>query len=232
MLSRYVKYSIAGLILFLALYLGTVWVWANSAAPDLLDGLPFGDRSSEVHPHHLEALIKIEDPTFYSHPGLDVSSGQGLTTITSVVAKIVFLGDHQLEGLNGRLQLLYRKVFTCCKRIDLGRDIMALALNRHVAKQDQLDIFLSSAYLGSSSGEAVVGFEKAAAVYYGKGLDQLTDDEFYGIVAMLIAPNRYHPIEHPEIHAQRLKRVKAVITGHCKPNGWFDLTYKHCAAET
>lgn len=57
----------------------------------------------------------------------------------------------------------------------------------------------------------------------------MTNDEFYGIIAMLLSPDHYHPLKNPEIHAQRTKRVKAVISGKCEPNGWLDLTYEHCS---
>lgn len=228
MLLRYTNRLLKGLILFLTLYLGAAWVWANLALPDLLEGLSSGDHLAAISSHHVEALIKIEDPSFYTHSGLDISNGQGLTTITSAVAKMVFLGDHQLEGVKGRLQLVYRSVFNCCKRIDLGRDVMALVVDRHITKRDQLSIFISSAYLGSVDGESIVGFEKAAAAYYGKSLGQLMNDEFYGLVAMLIAPNHYHPLNNPQVHAQRTRRVKAVILGRCLPEGWLDLTYERC----
>lgn len=228
MILRCAKYALMGLILLMTLYLATVWIWAISAVPSLLERLPSDDHLAAINPHHIEALIKIEDPSFYTHSGLDISNGQGMTTITSVVAKMVFLGDYQLDGIRGRLQLVYRSVFSCCKKFDLGRDVMALVVDRHIAKQDQLDIFIGSAYLGSVDGESIVGFERAATAYYGKDLGELTNDEFYGLIAMLIAPNHYHPFNNPQVHAQRMKRVKAVISGLCLPEGWLDLTYEHC----
>lgn len=231
MISRYVKYSVAGLFLFLALYLGTVWVWANSAAPDLLAGLPAGHQLTALDSHRIQALLKIEDPSFYAHSGLDLSNGQGLTTMTSVLARMVFFEDRQLDGIRGRLQVFYRWIFNCCKRIDLGRDVMALALDRHVTKQEQLHLFINNAYLGSLNGKSIVGFDKAALAYYGRDFTQLTNDQFYGLISMLIAPNHYHPISNPQAHAQRTKRVRAVILGQCAPDGWLDLTYEHCEAD-
>lgn len=213
MAVKYIKRTFLALLFFLTLYLGTVWVWASSAVSDLLNEVARSGPAAELDSQHTAALIKIEDPTFYDHSGLDISNGQGLTTITSAVARMVFLGDHQLGGVRGSLQSFYRGVFNCCKRIDFGRDVMALVLDSHLSKQDQLNIFLSNVYLGSSDGTGVVGFENAAAGYYDKEVFELTDDEFLGIVAMLIAPNYYHPEKNPEILAQRVKRVMAVVKG-------------------
>lgn len=232
MAAKCFKWTVVGLFLFSILYLMVVWIWANSAAPDLLEQVDQNNVLEDMAPRHMAALVKIEDPTFYAHRGLDVSNGQGLTTITSAVARTVFLGDGQMGGVKGRLQSFYRGVFDCCKRIDFGRDVMALVLNSRLAKQDQLNIFINNAYFGTSDdGQAVVGFRKAAVTYYGKALSELTDDEFYGIVAMLLAPNYYHPLKNPLIHAQRVSRLKAVVNEQCEPDGWLDLTYEHCATD-
>lgn len=226
---KYAKWTFIGIISFLFFYLGTVWIWANAAGSNLLSELHDSSPVVVLKPQHATALIRIEDPTFYEHSGLDISNGQGLTTITSGLAKMVFLGDHQLDGAQGALQSFYRGVFNCCKKIDLGRDVMALVLNSKATKQDQLNLFASSAYLGSKDGKGIIGFENAATAYYDKELSELTEDEFYGLVAMLIAPNYYHPLKNSEIHAERTRRIKAVVNGQCKPNGWRDLIYEHCA---
>jgi len=228
---KYIKRTLLGTFTFLVLYLGIVWIWASSAAPELLEEISRNAPEVALKSQYKAALIKIEDPTFYEHSGLDISNGQGLTTITSGLAKVVFLGDHQLDGVRGGMQSFYRGVFNCCKKIDFGRDIMALVLNSKAAKEDQLDMFLNNAYLGSAGGKGMIGFEDAAAAYYEKELADLTEDEFYGLLAMLIAPNYYHPLKNPIVHAERVKRVKAVLNGQCEPDGWLDLTYDHCPTD-
>lgn len=228
---NFIKSFLIGLFLFLFVYLGIVWIWAASASPELLAEISRGRQDTVLKPQYREALLIIEDPKFFEHRGLDISNGQGLTTITSGLAKVVFLESHQLDGARGVLQSFYRGVFDCCKKIDLGRDVMALVLHSKTTKQEQLNLFLNNAYLGSFHGKGVVGFDDAAAAYYGKQLSDLTEEEFYGLVAMLIAPNYYHPLNNPSAHAERVKRVKAVVNGQCEPDGWRDLTYDHCATD-
>lgn len=231
MVRKYLKVVFFGSLLFSIVYLLMVWLWASVVVDELLMETPSRDQAVQIQPRHLQALIRIEDPTFYEHPGLNLSNGQGVTTITSVVARDVFLQNHDSDGIQGAMQSFYRGVFDCCKRVDLGRDVMSLVLNSHATKQQQLNIFLNGTYLGSADGKAVIGYEAAANTYYRKRLSRLTDEEFYGLVAMTMAPNRYHPVRNAELHAQRVKRIAAVVTGRCEPDGWLDLTYEHCTLE-
>lgn len=229
MVMKLLKKTFVGLFLFLFVYLFVVYLWANATVDELLGQTPSRGLAAALPPRHVEALLRVEDPAFLEHDGWDVSSGQGLTTITSVLARDLFLGKHELDGFKGGMQSFYRGVFRCCKRIDFGRDVMALVLHSRTTKKQQLDRYLESAYLGSFDGRAVIGFEAAAMAYYGKALSRLTDTEFLGLVAMPIAPDRYHPLRNPELHADRVRRIGKLVAGTCAPGGWLDQTYDACA---
>jgi membrane peptidoglycan carboxypeptidase len=56
----------------------------------------------------------------------------------------------------------------------------------------------------------------------------LDDDEMARLVAMIKAPNELHPVRNREAYALRLARVRAVLSGRCKPDGWLDTNYAHC----
>ena len=229
MVKKYLKVMFFGIALFLVSYLSIAALWANSVVEELLQSVPSAHQEVEIQPQHLKALVKIEDPAFYDHHGLNISNGQGLTTITSVVARDLFLYQQDLVGAKGLFQSFYKAVFNCCKKIDIGRDIMAVVLNSHATKQQQLNLFINNTYWGAIEGNGVIGMEAAAMAYYGKETSQLTDDEFYGLLAMPIAPNYYHPVSNPEVHAKRVERIKAIVSGQCAASGWLDLTYEHCA---
>lgn len=228
---KYVGRAFLGLALFVPVYLLIVFFWANSVIDELLAQAPCRGQAIPLQPRHVEALLRIEDPTFREHRGLDLSKGQGVTTITSVLARDLFLGDHQADGTKGAMQSFYRGVFNCCKKVDLGRDVMALVLDSRTTKQQQLDRYLNTTYFGSLNGSGVIGFGAAAKAYYGKELSRVTDEEFYGLMAMPISPNRYHPKRNPALHAERAKRIEALVTGKCEPSGWLDLTYEACAPD-
>jgi len=226
--KKRLKAILLGLVLFLISYLSIAALWANSVAEELLQTTPSANYQIEIQPQHLAALIKIEDPDFYDHHGLSISKGEGLTTITSVVARDLFLHTQDIDGFRGAFQAFYRAAFKCCKRIDLGRDMMAVVLRFHATRQQQLNLFINNAYWGTMNGKAVIGMDAAARAYYEKNVFDLTDDEFYGLIAMLMAPNTYHTIVNPELHAERVQRIRAVVAGQCMPSGWLDLTYDHC----
>lgn len=223
-----IKITLIGIFAFLFLYLGIIWVWASFSSAVLIREALLTSRDVALLPKQQSVLLKIEDPVFFEHYGLNLSNGQGLTTITSALAREVFLYGHRLDGVSGVMQSFYRAVFDCCKKVDIGRDVMALVLNKRVTKQEQLNLLLSTAYLGRKDGKGVIGFDRAAIAYYGKSLGELSLQEFSGLMAMIAAPTYYHPINNPEIHALRTARIIKIANGQCEPDGLLDLTYDHC----
>ena len=162
---------------------------ASLSSPQLLDHIP---------EEWIDVLIQVEDPSFYDHPGVDLRTpGQGWTTITQGIVKRYFGGS--LAGVWGKSR----------------QSLLALALNRHLTKKQQLQVFLESAYFGSYNGRELVGFEDASATLYGKSLLRLTRSEYIGLVAMLVGPNRYNPLERPSDHGERVARIEALLAGRC-----------------
>lgn len=224
------KYAIGGLAA-IGLYLGLVGVWASLSVGDLLPRPATAIDQPTLTRRQTDILLKIEDPTFFDHAGIDVSQGQGLTTVTSSLARDVFLSGKELVGARGHLQSFYKAVFACCKKIDFGRDVMALVLNRHVSKEQQIRLLVSSVYMGRHNGKAVTGLPAAANAYFGKDFPDLSEDEFVSLVAMIKAPNLYHPVNGARQLQLRVLRIRSILTGSCKPSGWFDTEYDHCEAK-
>jgi hypothetical protein len=225
--KRKVLYAVLSII---CIHLVSVCIWA-SVYSDRLIG--FYDKNAHValSVENREILLHVEDPTFESHIGVDLSNGQGLTTITSSVSRQIFYSGLQLNGFGGGLQRFYSAIFNCCKRIDLGRDLMAIILNSKLSKDRQLSIYLSTVYMGGFKGIQAIGFEAASLIYYAKPLDQLNINEFIGLTAMPLSPNYYHPFKNPVQHNERVKGLKKLVSGKCRAQGWFDLEYPSCATE-
>lgn len=212
------------------LYLAIAAGWAAASIDDLLARWPQDTAPAALSPRQINILLRIEDPTFFTHHGLSLAEGQGVATISSALAREFFLEGPRLDGVQGSLQGIYRRVFDCCKRIDFGRDITALVLDARLSKERQLAMYVQSVYMGRHDGQQVRGLAQAAQACFGKPLAQLSDAESAGLVAMIKAPNAYHPVREPAAHALRLARVQAVLDGSCRPSGWFDTDYAHCAA--
>ncbi len=217
---------------FIFLYLAIVGFWAFFSVSYLLPEFAIGSESSMLTSEQKNILLKIEAPTFYKHAGLDVSSGQGLTTITSSLARNIFLYENQLSDIKGGFQAFYRGVFKCCKKIDLGRDIMALVLHHNISKDHQLQLFVSNSYMGGNNGVQLKGLSAAANSYFGKSLPNLSKTEFITLVAMLKSPNYFHPSKGAEQLRIRVSNIEKILSGSCKPSGWLDTSYKHCAGNT
>ncbi|WP_426343397.1 transglycosylase domain-containing protein [Pseudoduganella sp. R-32] len=198
------------LLLALAGYLAVAAAWAWAAFPAAVQNLPQAS-AVPLSPRQVEILLQVEDPDFYHHSGLSVLAGQGLATITSSLARSVYLGEAQFDGATGAFQRFYRGVFDCCKKIDIGRDVMALVLDRKLGKPQQLAAYSALVYMGTQEGRQVRGFGAAALSYYGKPLDRLSEQEFVGLVAMIKAPNLYHPVRNPAQFVQRLMQVNVQL---------------------
>jgi membrane peptidoglycan carboxypeptidase len=159
--------------------------------------------------------LLLTTPTFYRHHGVDSRTpGAGYTTITQGIVKFLFF-DGFRPGL-----LRWRKV---------QQTIIAVAFNARVSKEEQLRLFVNNAYLGDQRGHSVRGFSEASEAYFGKSFAQLSDDEYLGIVAMLVAPVKYSLALHPEQNHERVQRIKRLLARECAPTAVEDVEYPGCA---
>lgn len=214
----------AALIIYLALAAG----WAWSSFDDAMAGV-HSDAGAQLSPRQIAVLTLVEDPAFFTHRGVSLAEGQGFATISSALARDVYLLGADFTGTKGVLQTLYRHVFACCKKVDLGRDVMAVALNVRLSKERQLALYVSRVYMGTQNNVQVRGLPQAAQRYLGKALDAATDEEFIGLVAMIKAPNQFHPGRDRLAYDDRVARVRALVAGRCHPGGWFDTALVACA---
>jgi membrane carboxypeptidase/penicillin-binding protein len=211
----------------LAGYLAIVACWAYVTFDDVLADV-HTQSEAPLTARQTEILTSVEDPTFFSHNGISLGNGQGFATISSAVARDVYLSGANLEGTAGVLQRLYRGAFSCCKKIDLGRDVMAVVLNARLSKDSQLAIYVSHVYMGRYRNRQIRGLPQAAENYVGKKLSETTDEEFIGLVAMIKAPNQFNPIRNPIAYQARVALIRALVSGKCQADGWFDTSFKRC----
>ncbi|WP_246082404.1 PBP1A family penicillin-binding protein [Rubellimicrobium rubrum] len=140
----------------------------------------------EMPPHLIEAVIAIEDQRFREHDGVDwrgisralfrnLSAGgvvEGGSTITQQLVKILYLGPERT---------LSRK---------LQEAVLATTLERQLAKERILELYLNSVYLGSGA----YGAPAAAETYYGKEIGELSLPEAALLAASIQSPSRVNPI--------------------------------------
>ena len=145
---------------------------------------------SEVPDSLKYAIIASEDARFYEHPGVDWQGlaraaihlvrtgrkGPGGSTITMQVARNFYLSNERTYN---------RK---------LVEIVLALEIERVLAKDQILELYLNKIYLGNRS----YGFAAASRVYYGKPIGELELVESAMLAGLPKAPSRYNPIVNPE----------------------------------
>ena len=168
---------------------------------------------ADLGPNRRNMLLRVEDPGFYRHHGMDFSTpGAGWTTIPQSLVKRLYFPDGFKPGFEKIEQTL----------------IARYALDPATTKDEQLEIFLNYASFGRSGGYEVIGFPAAARVFYGRELAQLNDREFLSLVATLMGPNDLDPRTHPRENARRVTRIVRLLRGECAPTGVFDVSYPKC----
>ncbi|MCU7922027.1 MAG: transglycosylase domain-containing protein [Candidatus Thiodiazotropha sp. (ex Dulcina madagascariensis)] len=204
--------SIVCLIVFSA-YQSLAVVNARNKTPGIFGEL-LAERNTplkleDIPKNRIHQLLLIEDPGFYHHNGIDFSTpGAGLTTITQGMVKYLYF-DHFKPGIMKIEQSL----------------IAWLAVGALVNKNDQLTVFINTAYLGTDEGVVVRGFAMAAKRYFGKSFEELSNNEYLSLVAMLIGPDAFSIKHHPGVNGERVKRIKDVLSGEYKPDGLGDVYY-------
>ena len=170
-------------------------------------------RLKDLPPGRVAALLRVEDPGFYRHHGVDFETpGQGLTTITQSLVK----------------HLYFERFHAGFAKIEQSL-IAHFVLDPAMSKSDQLEAYINYSRLGMADGREIVGFGQAARVYYGKELGALTDREFLSLVAMNMAPETLDPRRHAAANAERVDRIQRLLAGACRPRSLFDVTYPDCA---
>ena len=153
-----------------------------------------------------KAFVAAEDKRFFEHNGVDVRSvtrafmnslggekRQGGSTITQQVAKNLLVGD----------SLTFER--------KIREVLVASRVEKTLSKQEILEIYLNSIYLGRSSW----GVDVAARSYFGKPIKNATLAEGAFIAGLTKGPAYFNPDRYRERAHERL----AYVLGRMKEDG-------------
>jgi penicillin-binding protein 1A len=146
-----------------------------------------------------KAFVAAEDRRFFQHHGVDERGiirafignladpgrPQGGSTITQQVVKNLLVGE----------DVTYER--------KIREMIVASRLENTLSKNEILELYLNSAYLGRGSW----GIEMASRGYFGKPAKDLTLAEGAMLAGLLKGPNYYNPDRHPDRAKERLGYV-------------------------
>ncbi|MEL7452767.1 MAG: transglycosylase domain-containing protein, partial [Pseudomonadota bacterium] len=149
----------------LTLYLLDAWADAARDAPTLrteaADIIAAGRGPGALGPGQLDLLLLVEDPAFYDHNGLDLTTpGAGMTSIPQSLAKRLAF-DKFRPGISKLRQTAY-----------------AISLTRRLTREDILALALDKAEMGPGPEGWVTGFFQASEAFYGRSPAELKDREF------------------------------------------------------
>ena len=175
----------------------------------------------EIPPRVIEALVAIEDTSFFEHPGIN------LDAIFRAAIKVIKAG-RAVEGASTITQQLVKNVLlTREKKLSrkIKEAIYALKLERHLTKEQILERYLNEIYFG----HGYYGIKTAADGYFHKRLEDLSLKEMAILVGLPKAPSTYAPTKNYEISMGRANRVLKRM----KVLGWIDqATYQEEIART
>ena len=169
---------------------------------------------STIPKHVQEAVLAIEDQSFYSHPGINplpmmatlVVNGLGIgerrlgsSTITQQLARMFFLSDE----FNAELQRGQRSYARKARE-----GIMSLVLERRASKSEILEMYLNDVYLGQRGSFAIHGVAEAARLFFGKDVSNLTIAEAALIAGVIQSPASRSPFTNAK---RALERRNVVI---------------------
>ncbi|EQB39593.1 penicillin-binding protein [Sulfurimonas hongkongensis] len=170
---------------------------------------------AEIPPRVIEALVAIEDTTFFEHPGINIDA------IFRAAIKVIKAGK-AVEGASTITQQLVKNVLlTREKKLSrkIKEAIFALKVERVLTKEEILERYLNEIYYG----HGYYGIKTAADGYFNKKLSDLTLKEMAILVGLPKAPSIYAPTKNYEISMGRANRV----ISRMHTLGWIDEeTYK------
>ncbi len=155
------------------------------------------------------ATLAAEDDTFYSHHGVDIvsliravqvnlregSARQGASTITQQLARNVYLT--RAKTWSRKIEELF----------------LTLKIERHLAKDDILDLYLNTVPYGSNA----YGVETASETFFGKSARDLALDEAALLASLPKAPTTYSP--YGNRHQELIARKETIIR-KMEEKGW------------
>ena len=207
----FIRITAIGMIVILAVVAYYAWVLYSARRYTVETILPrtkvanYPLGPSALTSRQLEILLKVEDPRFFQHDGVDFSTpGAGITTITQGLVKILYF-DKFKPGIAKIKQTL----------------IARYVLDPLMSKEDQLRLFINTVSLGKGAK----GFEQSANIYFNKPFNRLTEDEYIALVAMIISPVTFNMEKFPDRNSERVQRIKRLVSGAYKPRGLLDVYY-------
>ncbi len=209
---------VIGLLLVAVLAYGAKGYWDATSDADRLRAkadvlISQGRGGDALGAGHLAMLLKVQDPSFEKHSGVDFTTpGAGATTISQSLSKRLAFEKFQ-PGIGKIRQTGY-----------------ALGLEQSLSKDQILALWLDTLEMGEGPDGWMIGLHTASAAIFGRPPAELSDAEFLRLIAVLIAPTSYRLTGSDAALDERAGRIERLVAGDCAPLDHDDVWLEGCRA--
>lgn len=199
-----------------AAYAAKGYVDARADAADLIvradDLIAQGLDGDALGPERLAILIRVQDPGFADHAGLDLSTpGGGITTVTQSLAKRIAFDDFQ-PGV-----------------AKIRQTAFAMGLETRLSKAQIMALWLDMLEMGRGPDGWMTGLFGASEAIFGAAPSEISEAQFLHLIAVLIAPARYDLTGEDTDLDTRVARIERLLAGTCAPLNNTDVWLDGCA---
>jgi penicillin-binding protein 1A len=178
-------------------------------------------KFENIPPKVIEALLAIEDTSFFEHRGINIDA-----IFRAAIKDVVAL--KMVEGASTITQQFVRNA-VLTKKKNLFRKIqeviLAVEIEKYMSKEQILEKYLNLIYFG----RGYYGIRTASKGYFHKELDALTTKEIAILIGLIKAPSFYDPTRN---YGYSIGRANRVISRMYEGLGWITkIEYDDALAE-
>lgn len=157
---------------------------------------------NELPPRLIEALVAIEDTSFFEHDGVNIDA------IFRAILKMIKSGGKTMEGASTLTQQFIKNTeLTPEKTLErkIREALLAYKMETILTKEQILERYLNFIFFG----HGYYGVKTAAQGYFHKNLNELSLKEMAMLVGMPKAPSSFDPTKHLDLSISRANNVIA-----------------------
>ncbi|ECT4084783.1 TPA: penicillin-binding protein 1A [Campylobacter jejuni] len=154
----------------------------------------------KLPPRLIEALVAIEDTSFFEHNGVNIDA------IFRAAVKIIKSGGKTMEGASTLTQQFIKNTELTPERTitrKIREALLAYKMETILTKEQILERYLNFIFFG----HGYYGVKTAALGYFHKNLNELSLKEIAMLVGMPKAPSSYDPTKHLDLSISRANNV-------------------------
>ncbi|MFS0689915.1 PBP1A family penicillin-binding protein [Sporosarcina sp. 179-K 8C2 HS] len=162
-----------------------------------------GVRLDQIPKELIEAVISVEDQQFYKHGGINYFGIARAFTQNTLKGEVVAGGSTITQQLSKNVFLTQERTYSR-KFKEL---LIAKKIERTYSKDDIMERYLNQIYFG----EGAWGVQRAAEVYFGKDVSELTLSESATLAGLIKAPTHLSPYKNLEKSVERRNIVLSLM---------------------